>query len=167
MREEDKEEFKKIGFDLDTNPIISFIYRIQIVARRISFFNIFYKKYATEDGLTQMVEPEIENVEYKGVEFIKMIFKFKDFSTEDIVKNIIVINDCIRFLSEIFGYTEDGKELIISEFTPGSQIKIANRIDEGYFTVVGYEFDRVRKQIKYKVTGNEQVFIVDSRLIIN
>jgi hypothetical protein len=167
MKEEDKEEFKKMGFDLDQNPIISFIYRIQIVARRVGFFNNFYKKFAKEDSITQMVEPEVENIDYKGVEFVKMIFKFKDFTTEDIVKNIIVINDSIRFISLLFGYTGDGKEIIVAEFSPGQQIKVANRIEDGHFTVTGYDFNRTTKQLRYKVTKGDLVLTIDERLIIN
>jgi hypothetical protein len=167
MKEEDKDEFKKIGFNLDENPVISFIYRIQIVARRVGFFENFYKKFIKEDSIEQTVEPEIENVSFKGIDFVKMIFKFKDFKTEDVVKNIIAINDCVNFLGQLFGYTEDGQEIILAEFIPGQKIQIANRIEDGYFTIIGYDFDRTKKELKYKCTKGEMTLVVDQKFIIN
>jgi hypothetical protein len=167
MRKEDKKEFSEIGFDLENNPTISFIYRIQIVARRISFFKNFYKKFATEDSVEVVIEPDLEYLKYKGIEFVKMIFVFKEFKTEDVVKSIIIINDCVRFISELFGYTEDNEEVILAEFLPGAKLKVINRIDDGYFTVIGYDFNREKKSLKYKVTKGDEVLILDPHFLIN
>ena len=167
MRKEDKKEFSEIGFDLENNPTISFIYIIQIVARRISFFKNFYKKFATEDSVEVVIEPDLEYLKYKGIEFVKMIFVFKEFKTEDVVKSIIIINDCVRFISELFGYTEDNEEVILAEFLPGAKLKVINRIDDGYFTVIGYDFNREKKSLKYKVTKGDEVLILDPHFLIN
>jgi hypothetical protein len=167
MKKEDKKEFSEIGFDLENNPTISFIYRIQIVARRISFFKNFYKKFATEDSVEVLIEPDLEYLKYKGIEFVKMIFVFKEFKTEDVVKSITIINDCVRFISELFGYTEDNEEVILAEFLPGAKLKVINRIDDGYFTVIGYDFNREKKSLKYKVTKGDEFLILDPHFLIN
>lgn len=167
MKEEDKKEFSEIGFDLEANPTISFIYRIQIVARRIDFFKNFYKKFSTQDSIEVLVEPDLEFLEYKKIEFVKMIFVFKEFKTKEVVKSLIAINDCVRFISELFGYTEDNEEVILAEFLPGDKLKVINRIDDGYFTVIGYDFNREKKSLKYKVTKGDEVLILDPHFLIN
>lgn len=167
MKEEDKKEFSEIGFDLENNPTISFIYRIQIVARRIDFFKNFYKKFSLQDSIEVVIEPELEFLKYKGIEFVKMIFVFKELKTEQIVKSVIAINDCVRFISELFGYTEDNEEVILAEFSPGAKLKVINRIDDGYFTVIGYDFNREKKSLKYKVTKDEEILILDPHFLIN
>jgi hypothetical protein len=167
MRQEDRKEFSEIGFDLENNPTISFIYRIQIVARRIDFFKNFYKKFSTQDSIEVVIEPDIEYLTYKGIEFVKMIFVFKEFKTEEIVKSIIAINDCVRFISDLFGYTEDNEEVILAEFLPGAKLKVINRIEDGYFTVIGYDFNRDKKNLKYKVTKDDEILVLDPHFLIN
>jgi hypothetical protein len=167
MKEEDKKEFSGIGFDLEQNPTISFIYRVQIVARRIDFFKNHYKKYCSQDAIKVIIEPDLEYTSYKGIEFVKLIFVFKEFKTEEIVKSIIAINDCVRFISELFGYTEDNEEVILAEFLPGSKLKVINRIEEGYFTVIGYDFNRDKKTLKYKVSKKDEILILDPHFLIN
>ncbi len=167
MREEDKKEFSEIGFDLNSNPTISFIYRVQIVSRRIDFFKNHYKKYSQQDSIQNIVEPDVEFTKYKGIDFVKLIFVFKDFETTEVVKSIIVINDCVRFITELFGYTEDNEEVILAEFLPGNKLKVINRIDDGYFTVIGYDFNRDKKTLRYKVTKGDEILILDPHFLIN
>jgi hypothetical protein len=167
MYQRDREEFSKMGFNLDEDPVISFIYRIKVVARRISFFQNLFKKWAKEDGIENLVEPEEESVHYKGIDFIRLVFTFKDCKTTEIVKTIIVVNDVLRFITSLFGYTTDNKEVFVAEFIPGSKVKIINRIDDGYFTVTGYEFDREKKALKFKVNKGDENLVLPVHYLLN
>ena len=113
-------------------------------------FTVCKTHFLCDIGFTKLLKgPDIsyDDILVESVSYKKITLNFNYCHPLVIAKHIIDIKDCVSFINSLYGYDEDGSEILLVRFRIGSIVNIGIDIyeygcDPIDYVIVGYEFER-------------------------
>ncbi len=98
------------------------------------------------------VDVSYQDLKIEGVSYTKITYHFNNCHPVMIAKIITDITDCVNFVNQIYGYTEEGKEVLLVKYPIGTVVNLINSGNSDFDWIIsGYEYSRNESIFLYRI----------------